>query len=288
VAEHQVSLNQGTIHYRDTGTGQPIVFVHGLLVDGTLWRKVVPLLESRFRCLVPDWPLGAHPEAMRAAADLTPPALAELVNDFLVALNLEEVTLVGNDTGGAICQIVATEHPDRLARLVLTSCDAFENFLPPMFRPLQWAARVPGLLTAILQSLRSRRLRNLPFALGWLAKRPVDNSIVQGWVAPFLSDRAVRRDTAKVLRGISARYTVAAAGKLPSFERPTLIAWAAEDRFFPLAHGQRLAELIPHGRLERIEDSYTFASEDQPGELADLIANFMAESGPRDGGRKAE
>lgn len=272
----QVSLSQGTVHYRDTGTGPALVFVHGLLVNGTLWRKVVPLLDGRFRCIVPDWPLGSHREAMRADADLTPTGLASIVNDFLVALDLADVTLVGNDTGGAICQIVATEHPGRLARLVLTPCDAFENFLPPMFRPLQWAARVPGLLTLALQSLRFRRLRSLPIALGWLTKRPVDDSVVQDWIRPFLSNRAVRGDTRKVLRGISSRYTVAAAQKLPGFDRPTLIAWAAEDRFFPLRHAKRLAELLPDSRLELIEDSYTFVPEDQPAVLAQVIADFLA------------
>lgn len=275
MTEHEVALSQGTIHYRDSGAGQPIVFVHGLLVSGTLWRKVVPLLENRYRCIVPDWPLGAHREGMRADVDLTPTGLARTVNDFLVALDLEDVTLVGNDTGGAICQIVATEHPDRLARLVLTPCDAFENFLPPMFRPLQWAARVPGLLTVALQSLRFRRLRSLPIAFGWLTKRPVDDSVVQDWIRPFLSNRAVRRDTRKVVRGISSRYTVTAAQKLASFDRPTLIAWAPEDRFFPLAHARRLAALIPTARLEVIADSYTFVPEDQPAVLAQVIADFL-------------
>ena len=271
----QITLGQGTIHYQDSGAGQPVVFVHGLLVNGSLWRKVVSSLESNHRCIVPDWPLGAHPEAMRPNADLSPTGLAGLVADFLAALDLDAVTLVGNDTGGAICQIVATEHPERLARLVLTSCDAFENFLPPMFRPLQWAARVPMVLTMSLQILRSRRLRKLPVALGWLAKRAVEQDVVQDWVRPVLTDRAVRRDTAKVLRGISPRYTVTAAQKLVSFQGPTLIAWAAEDRFFPLAHAKRLADLIPHARLELVADSYTFISEDQPAVLAELIADFL-------------
>ncbi len=274
MTEHQVSLDQGFVNYRETGSGQPIVFVHGLLVSGTLWRKVVPLLESRFRCIVPDWPLGAHRTAMRRGADLTPPGLARIINDFLVALDLDEVTLVGNDTGGAICQIVATEHPDRLARLVLTPCDAFTNFLPPTFRSLQWAARVPGLVTVALQGLRLRWVRNLPIVLGGLTKQPIDDQVVKAWVRPFLTDRGVRRDTRKVLRGISSRYTVAAARKLSSFDRPALIAWVREDRFFPFAHGQRLADLIPNGRLELIEDSYTFVSEDQPAALAELIADF--------------
>ncbi|MDQ3715030.1 MAG: hypothetical protein M3381_03170 [Actinomycetota bacterium] len=126
-----------------------------------------------------------------------------------------------------------------------------------------------------LQALRFRRLRNLPIALGWLTKRPVDDRVAQGWVRPVLSDRRVRRDTGKVLRGISSRHTMTAAQKLARFDRPTLIAWAPEDRFFPLVHARRLADLIPTARLELIEDSYTFVPEDQPAVLAGLIADFV-------------
>ena len=150
----EATLPQGTIHYRESGEGEPIVFLHGLLVDGRLWRKVTPLLEDRFRCIVPDLPLGSHTIPMSPDGDLSPPSLAKIVDGFLEALDLESVTLVANDTGGAIGQITAANHPERIGRLVLTNCDAFENFLPPAFRPLQWSARVPGGLTALLQGMR--------------------------------------------------------------------------------------------------------------------------------------
>src|SRR5919106_454975 len=177
----------GKIHYRDTGgRGDPILFVHGFLNDGTLWRKVVPLLEDRYRCIVPDWPLGSHPTPMEPNADMTPPGLARIVSDFIDALGLEDVTLVGNDTGGAICQLVATRHPERLGRLVLTPCDAYENFLPPMFRPLQALARVPGSIFAIGQSLRFTPLRHGPMAFGWLSKHGPDPEVTAEWVRPAL------------------------------------------------------------------------------------------------------
>src|SRR4051812_20179821 len=203
----ETALSQGTIHYRQSGAGPPIVFVHGLLVDGRLWRKVTPLLQDRFRCIVPDLPLGSHRTPMNADADLSPPGLARLVADFLEALELEDVVLVANDTGGAISQITAANHPERVGRLILNHCDAFENFLPPAFRPLQWAARVPGLLTAVLQGMRFAPMRRLPIAYGWLIKRDFAGAPTREWVDPYLSDRAIRRDTAKVLRGIDPRYT---------------------------------------------------------------------------------
>jgi len=271
----EVRLPQGTIHYRESGSGEPIVFMHGLLVNGLLWRKVVPLLEGDFRCIVPDLPLGSHPEPMNRDADLSPPGLARIVDQFIGSLGLDRVTLVANDTGGAIAQITAANHPDRIGRLVLTNCDAFENFLPPAFRPLQWTARVPGLLTVALQGMRFDLLRRrAPMAFGWLIKHDLKGAPLEEWMRPFLSNREIRRDTVKVLRGIHPRYTIEAAERLRSSDRPTLIAWAEEDRFFKVSFAERLAASIPGARLELILDSYTFVSEDQPERLAELISSF--------------
>ena len=278
-AQAEVQLPQGTIRDRDSGSGEPIVFVHGLLVNGALWRKVTPPLEGGFRCVVPDLPLGSHRIPMDPAADLAPPGVARLVADFLEALDLSGVTLVGNDTGGAISQLVAAHHPERLGRLVLTPCDAYENFLPPAFRPLQYAARVPGLLTALIQGARIGAVRRGPLGFGLLSKRrPIDDEVLRGYLAPFLEDARVRRDAIKVLRGISNRQTIEAAERLRRFDRPTLIAWAPEDRFFKLRYAERLAADIPGARLVRIDDSLTFVPEDQPERLAGAIAEFMRET----------
>lgn len=271
-----IELPQGSLALHDSGAGEPVLFAHGLLVDGRLWRKVVPRLDGGFRCLVPDLPLGSHRTPMRAEADLSPPGLARLLVDLIEALELEQVTLVGNDTGGAISQIAAANHPERIRRLVLTPCDAFDNFLPPAFRPLQYAARVPGLLTAALQGMRLAPVRRLPIAFGWLIKHDPDDRLLDEWVKPFLSDAGVRRDTIKVLKEISPRYTDEAAERLRGFERPTMLAWAREDRFFKASYGERLAATIPGARLEWIEDSYTFVPEDQPAALAELIKEFVA------------
>jgi pimeloyl-ACP methyl ester carboxylesterase len=272
----EAKLPQGTIHYSESGEGQPVVFVHGLLVDGRLWRKVTPLLDERCRCIVPDLPLGSHRSPMSPDADLSPPGLARILDGFLEALGLEDVTLVANDTGGAISQITAANHPERIGRLLLTNCDAFENFLPPAFRPLQWSARVPGGLTALLQGMRFAPMRRLPIAYGWLIKRDFAGAPTREWVEPYLSNRAIRHDTVKVLRGISPRYTLEAAERLRSFDRPAMLAWAVEDRFFKLSFAERLAATIPGATLEKIEDSYTFVPEDQPERLAELIGAFAA------------
>jgi pimeloyl-ACP methyl ester carboxylesterase len=275
----KVELDAGPIRYRESGSGPTIVFAHGLLVDGTLWRKVTPLLDPDFRCVVPDLPLGSHREAMRADADLTPPGVARIVADFMDRLGLEDVTLVGNDTGGAISQLVATNHPERLGRLVLTPCDAYENFLPPFFRPLQYAAKVPGMLTAVMQSTRIRAVQRSPLGFGMLiSPDAIDPDVLDAWVRPYLGNPGVRRDTVKFVKSISNRYTLEAAQRLRDFDRPTLIAWAPEDRFFKFKYAEKLATAIPNARLVRIENSRTFVSEDQPERLAQEIASFVRET----------
>lgn len=271
----EIALERGAIRYHERGSGTPIVFVHGLLVNANLWRKVVAALGNGFRCITPDWPLGSHSLPMPADADLTPPALAKLIADFLTALDLEDVVLVGNDTGGALGQLVVTEHPERVGRLVLTPCDAYDNFPPRMFRPLQWVAPVPGALRLIGMTLGIGPLRRLPNAYGWLSKRPVEREVMDSYLSPAVASADVRRDLRKAFTGVSPRYTMAAAEKLSGFTRPVLIAWAKEDRFFPFAHAEKLSEAFPNARLEPIEDSYTFVPEDQPQRLAELIASFV-------------
>lgn len=271
-----VDLPQGSVSYSDEGSGPPLVFIHGALVDGKLWSEVTPRLSGDFRCIVPDLPLGSHRTPLSADADLSPPGLARLVSDFLAALDLADVTLVGNDTGGAICQLVTVNHRERLGRLVLTNCDAYENFLPLAFRYLQVAARVPGGITALMQMMRPRAMRRAPIAYGWLTKRRLPDELLDHWVEPAMSDPAVRRDTVKVLRGISKRYTLEAAERLREFKHPVLLAWAPEDRFFTLKYAQRLQGAFADARLELIDDSRTFVSLDQPERLASLIGEFAS------------
>jgi len=270
----EASIPQGTIRYREQGTGEPVVLVHGLLNNGLLWREVADELAKDFRVISPDWPLGSQELPMKEGADLSPPGLAAIVAAFLEALDLRDVTLVGNDTGGAVCQLVVVNHPERLGRLVLTPCDAYDNFLPPMFRPLQLAARLPGAVWLIAQSLRPRPARRLPFAFGWLSKRPLSREVSDAFLAPVLRDRRIRREVAAVLRGISPRHTEEAARRFGEFDKPVLLAWAPEDRFFKLEYAERLAQAFPNARLELIEDSYTYVPVDQPARTAELISAF--------------
>ena len=276
----EVQLPQGTIRYSDEGDGEPLLFIHGIVMNRGLWRKVVPLLSGRYRCIVPDWPLGAHSVPMKPGTDLSLPGLGRLVVDFMDALELESATLVGNDGGGAIAQMVAVDHPDRVDRLVLNSAEVYHLFLPPIFKPLQLAAPIPGFLWGMAQLMRLRPMLRLPFAFGRSIKSgPPDRATVDSYLTPARTSAGVRRDFRAYLRAVDNRYTLDAAERLKAFHKPVLLAWAEEDKLFPLEYPRRMAEELPNARLELIPDSYTFVPEDQPRALADLIDRFIGAAG---------
>lgn len=272
---HQVDLPSGPLRYHDTGgEGRAIVFVHGLLADGDLWRKVVPGLAPDHRCITPDLPLGAHRVPMPAGTDLAPPGLARLVVEFLTALDLRDVVLVGNDSGGSVCQIVVTEHPERVTGLVLTPSDAFDNLPPPRIRPfVVLARRAPGLLRPLLRMLATRP------GLWALRKvgdvRPMPDALLRRWVRAGLEDAGVLRDLTAVLAGADPRHTRRAAERLPGFAHPALIVWADEQRLFPLAHAARLAGLLPDARVKVVADSGIFLPEDQPEALVGVVREYL-------------
>jgi pimeloyl-ACP methyl ester carboxylesterase len=273
-----VELDQGTIHYAEAGPsdGRPVVLIHGYLMAGDLWAGLGErLAASGLRAIMPTWPLGAHPEPMKPGADLTPRGVAAIVAGFLDALDLRDVVLAGNDTGGAIAQIVAAHHPDRLGALVLTNCDAFENFPPNVLKPLVAAAKLPGGMKAALVPMRSARARRSPLGYGMLAHGDVDH-LARGWVQPVLTRDGVREDLRRFTAALDKSATLEAAERLRSFERPVLVAWATDDKLFPLEDARRLAELLPDARLETIEDSRAFSMLDQPDRLAELIGGFAA------------
>ena len=274
-----LDLPQGTVRAHETGSGAPIVFVHGLLVNANLWRKVVPRLSKDFRCVTLDLPLGSHVARMKDDADLTPAGLADLIADAIETLGLEDVTLVGNDTGGALSQMVVTRRPERIGRLVLTSCDYRDQFPPAMFAYFKPAAMIPGAFAALFAPMRMRAMRYSPVAFGWLVKRKIDRDAEDSYVMPA-GTAANRRDLRKIIRGIDTSYTNEAADKLGGFNKPALIAWSKEDKLFKLEHAEALARDLPNSRLEWVEDARTFSMEDNPERLSELIAGFVREPAP--------
>jgi pimeloyl-ACP methyl ester carboxylesterase len=269
-----LDLSEGRIRAHMTGEGPPIVFVHGALVNANLWRKVVPRLEGYTRVTL-DLPLGSHLESMPAGADMSAPGLALMIAEAVEALGFDDVTVVGNDTGGGLTQLVAVRRPERIGRLVLTSSDAFDNFPPRFFRIVFAPARIPGVIPVAFSPLRLRPLRRLPIAYGWLSKNPIDRDAEDSYLLPVLTRGEIRRDVRRVLAGLDPKYTLDAAARLTAFDKPVLIAWSAEDRFFPTEHAERLAKLLPDARLEWIGGARTFSPEDRPERLAELIRSFV-------------
>ncbi len=269
----KVQLSQGTVQYLDSGDGPTLLFIHGLLVNGEMWRKVYRPLSAHFRCIVPTLPLGGHTEPMHENADLSPLGIAKLIHDLMAALNLRDVTIVACDTGGALTQLVVVNYPERVARLVLTNCDAFENFLPPVLRPFQTLFRLPGGVSFFALTLRLRPVQKLLYAL--LAHARLEPRVGESYFRGFIRNPAVRRDTKKFGLGIANRYTLEAAKRFSEFHKPVLVAWGEDDWIFPLRFGERLAKAFPDARLERVKGSKTFVAEDQPEILSALITDFV-------------
>ncbi len=275
----EVELSSGTIDYEDTGGDGPVVvFVHGLIMDGSLWRHVIADLRADFRCVAPTLPLGGHRHPMRADADLSMRGVAGILAELLERLDLREITLAMNDWGGPQL-LVGSASDERIARLALCSCEAFDN-VPPKgaAKMLPYIARVPGGIDAVVAPLRFDRLRRLPLTYGPLSRRPVPREVMDRWFAPALEQREIRRDLRKYVLSAAQgrRDLLAAAETMRSYDRPALVAWASEDRLMPREHGRRLAELLPQGRLVEIADSYTLIPEDQPAALAAHMRELLA------------
>jgi pimeloyl-ACP methyl ester carboxylesterase len=268
----------GRLSVRDTGGEGPLVlFVHGALVDGRLWDAVWPAVaEAGYRCAVPDLPLGAHRIALDPGADRSPLGQARRIAGLIGALGADRATLVGNDTGGALCQILAAEDPAVVDRLVLTPADALSHFPPTAFRALPLMARSPRLLSAALWPLS--RGPGMLLLGRLLAKRPIPAALLRDWLGAIYRDPGVLADLAGLIAPMRPSITLDAAERLRSFPRAALLAWAPEDRFFPFSDAEKLAAMIPQGRLVAIHDSYTFTPLDQPDATAQAIISFLRDT----------
>jgi pimeloyl-ACP methyl ester carboxylesterase len=268
----EIQLPAGRLRYREAGQGRPIVFVHGYLVDSRLWDGVVDRLSDRFRCLAPDWPLGAQQVAMNPDADLSPPGIARLIAEFVERLELKDVTVVGNDSGGAVSQVLAANHPGSLSRLALTNCDSHENFPPGIFKAMPPLAKLPGGMVALSAPFRIPAVARLAFAPFTRTKIPAD--LIASWMRPSLQDSGVMHDLKKVTAGMNKRHTLDAAAKLRGTDLPIRLLWAPGDKFFPISYAERLAGEVNNAEIVSIPDAKTFVPLDQPRRVADEVARF--------------
>ena len=269
-----VRVDAGTIRYSDQGQGQAIVLLHGTLSNGNTWRKVVPLLAGRFRCIVPDLPLGGHSIPLEPEADLTPAGIAVMLKQFLDALRLDNVILVGNDTGGAYAQVFAMTYPDALSRLVLCNTDALEVFPPQAFSLLKTGVKLPGFTQLMALLFRCKPLLRSPLVLGLLSHSLNKHELSELYVRPFIRQRGVRADFIKAVKGWSPEVTLRAAEQLRHFRKPVLVVWGADDsKLFPLELGQRLCAVFPRSSFVVVRHSLTYVQEDQPETFAAELMN---------------
>jgi pimeloyl-ACP methyl ester carboxylesterase len=280
-------LPQGRLSYRAAGppssSRPPVVFAHGLLVDSRLWEPVADRLAAEgIRSYAPTLPLGAHELAMNADADLSPQGIAGLVGDFIAALGLGNVTIVGNDTGGAICQLMLAGDTGRIGAAVLTNCDAFGTFPPRALAPLFFAGRHPALVACLLPGLRSARVRTGRLGFGPLTSAPLDAQLTRGWIEP-LASKAIRRDLAAFARGVHARVLLDAARRFGQFTGPVRILWGDDDAYFGPELGRRLSEAFPRASLVTVPGGRTFLPLEHPDAVADEIVAAINDTVAREG-----
>ena len=268
--------------YSDTGgDGPAVVLLHGVLMNRRLWAVVVDGLRDRYRCIVPELPFGAHRTPMPDNADLALESIATMVAEFLMELDLHNVTLVCNDWGGAQL-VISPGGSDRVANLVLVSCEAFDNYPPGLpGRLLCLNASLPGGTFMSVQLLRPRWIRHLPLTFGGMSKKRVPNDLFMSWIHPARHIRKVRRDLNKYLRNVPTKKLLLKwADQQRSFRGPVLIIWAREDKLMPPAHAERLVKHFEHSQLVWVDDSRTLIPIDQPQILTDHLCVFLAAHAP--------
>jgi pimeloyl-ACP methyl ester carboxylesterase len=273
-----VRLRQGELVYFEAGSGEPLVLVHGPLMNANVWRAVVPLLARRFRCLTLELPYGAHPAAM-PDAELSFPGLAGLVTGAIRALGLERVTVIGSDGGNPVAQVAITTHPELFARAVVTSGGAYRHAPPRSYAFLTASARVIS-ARMLVGPLWFRSLRRIPIAFGRVAKYPIDHAVTDTWVLPAILDKGIGRDLRRMLRTVNPAqtYTEYAGRMFARFPGPVLVAWSADDRVYPRADAERMVREFPDARLALVEDAFALSPLDQPERLAELVTEFVTDT----------
>jgi pimeloyl-ACP methyl ester carboxylesterase len=269
------NIELGKIIYKDVGAGPVIVFLHGTLSNGNTWRKVVNTISMDYRCVIPDLPLGGHSQPLDSRTDLTPIGIALLLKQFLDELSLNDIILVGNDTGGAYAQVFTMLYPEKVSRLVLCNTDAFEVFPPKQFSLLKTGVIIPGFTFLMAQLFKVKPLLKTSMVLGLLSHTLSKEELSTLYIQPFIHDKGVRADFTKVVKGWSSTYTIQAAEKLTSFTKPVLVIWGANDKLFPVELGKRVSAIFKDARFELVENALTYVQEDQPEEFARKLVYFI-------------
>lgn len=272
----QVNIKGNIIEYQEIGHGKPLVFIHGAFSNGNTWRKVVPILSAHYRCIIPEWPFGGHKIPMSESFDFTPHGIADFIARFLTAIDLNEVAIVANDTGGAYAQVFTSKYKERVSHLVLSNCEGFEVFPPKQFKSLQSMVNVPGYLWLMSKVFSYKPMLKWDMTFGLLSNTLNKENIFDLYVKHFVHSKAIRNDFKKLAVEWNPAYTQTAALALEGFKKPVLVLWGVDDdKLFPLELGKRLKAIFPNSILIEIENSKTYVQEDRPQDFADSIYHFI-------------
>jgi pimeloyl-ACP methyl ester carboxylesterase len=262
------------IEYTDTGAGPTILFVHGVYVTGAIWNDVVAELGDGFRCIAPTWPLGAH-STSTDGADLGAEAAAKRIVHFMEALDLTDVTVVANDTGGGLVLASlgdTTLENSRIARLVFTNCDSYEHFPPGSFAGIVKLCRFSSAAGGAIMRLLATG-PGQTFFLKAVCHTPPPKDRQREVFGAFATSPAARRDAVTVTASLDPTLTLRAAPAIEAFDKPVTLPWGTDDDLFPLAHARRLRDAFPNATLIEIPDCSAFVMLDAPAVLADAIRN---------------
>jgi pimeloyl-ACP methyl ester carboxylesterase len=274
MTNHTARIDGLDIEYADTGTGPTMLFVHGVYVTGALWNDVVAEIGEGFRCITPTWPLGAH-YTKTEGADLGAEAASRRIVHLMEALDLTDVTVVANDTGGGLV-LAALGDPtldtSRIGRLVLTNCDSYEHFPPGSFAQIVKVCRLSSAVGGgILRLLATGPGQG--FFLKAVSKHPPTPERQREIFGAFATSGEARRDAVTVTASLDPALTLRAAPAIEAFDKPVTLAWGTDDQLFPLSHAYRLRDAFPHATLTEIPDCSTFVMLDAPKKLGAAILN---------------
>jgi 2-hydroxymuconate-semialdehyde hydrolase len=280
--KRRLEVGDATIAYLDEGAGPPVLLLHGCPFSTFVWRKVLRVMASDFRCLAPDL-LGLGDTEAPADSDWSVRAQTEMVVGLLDALGVERAHVVGHDQGGAIAQLLASEHARRVDRLVLSNAEAYDNWPSPRERPYVRATQLPVLgRVAVWLGSRPRFLRWELASAGAVSDRAVlDAELVHGYIRANAGSRQrrarLRRYLGLQLDPANNRTTLELLDGLGRFERPTLLLWGEDDPHFGPHWAERLADHIPGAvELRRIPAARHLVMEDRPGEFASALREFLS------------
>jgi pimeloyl-ACP methyl ester carboxylesterase len=251
--QRRIDTPSGSISFVEQGTGPVALFVHGVLLNGYLWRHQLEELKSHRRCIAVD--LLAHGNTEIAATqDVSVTANAHMLAEFLDALKIEQVDLVGNDSGGGVCQIFAALYPNRIRSLVLTNCDTHDNWPPEAFKPFVSMVAAGGLSQTLNAMLTDKSVYRSTQALGPAYERPeaVSDDTIETYLRPHLSSPQRTRDLERFVNAFDCRHTVEIEQPLKQLRAPTLIAWGTDDIYFDVKWSHWLEKAIP-GTKRRVE-----------------------------------